>query len=183
VSESVFERSVMVTAPADVVRRLVWDGEALFRLNPEWEVLAYAGDALRVRYERSEAEADYRVVRADRPGEGASIELVGEPARRIDLTWRADGDGRLRLDYREAFAAPPDMERGAELTMWLRAFAGYLALTAGGGRKPRVMRWLLDRIWLRMTPTSRRVSLLIVGMEALALLLFVAIVLVYRFSG
>lgn len=45
------------------------------------------------------------------------------------------------------------------------------------------MRGLIDRFWLKMSPTARRVSLLIVAMEALALLLFLAVVLVYRFSS
>ena len=55
--------------------------------------------------------------------------------------------------------------------------------SAKAERVVELYRWLLDRFWLRMSPTSRRVSLLIVGMETLALLLFIAILVVYRFIG
>lgn len=183
---------MLLAAPAAMAAQFFIDGTAWFRLNPEWEVLALDRDAggqrLKVRYERSEQEVDYR-----RPASAefsardgtmcATLRLEAEQEpRAIALTLTPQGD-HTRLDWRETFPAPLETARLAELNLWLDAAAGYLAYAARKDRRARLARWLLDRFWLRMSPTSRRVSLLIVGMEALALLLFIAILIVYRFVG
>ena len=55
--DEVFERNRPVAAPPELAARFFADGNAWFRLNPEWEVLAFGEGVLRVRYERSENEA------------------------------------------------------------------------------------------------------------------------------
>jgi carbon monoxide dehydrogenase subunit G len=187
VSEYPYERSFLVAAPVGLVVRFFADGEAWYRLNPEWEVLALERDAtgqrLKVRYERSEREADYcRPASADFSNSGGTIVLTGAPARTIDLQLKAEGQ-HTRIDWREAFADPIETARLAELNLWLDATAGYLAFAARKDRRARLTSWLLDRVWLRMSPMSRRISLMIVGMEFLALLLFIAIVIVYRLTS
>jgi hypothetical protein len=181
VSETVFERSIRLAVPPARVAAWLGDSEAWFRLNPEWEVLAFDRGArtLRVRYDRSEAEAGYRVGGADFSGRGGVIALEGDEPRRLEIELAEDGHGTL-LSYREAFAVPLEAERRAELNLWQDATAGYLRLLARSDRRARLWLWLLDRFWLRLSPTARRVSLLIIAMEALALLLFVAILLVAK---
>lgn len=186
-SESCYERSLLVAAPAELVARFFRDGEAWYRLNPEWEVVSLdrQGDShiLKVRYERSEQEADYcRPAGADFSLAGGTIVLAGEPERRIELALTRAGDA-TRIDWREDFAVPLEAARRAELNLWVDASAGYLALAARRNRRARLARWLLDRFWLRMSPGARRVGLMIVGMEFLALLLFIAILIVYRLTG
>lgn len=189
-SENLFERSILLAAPAELAAQFFIDGEAWYRLNPEWEVLALdkdsGGQRLKVRYERSEQEVEYRrPASADfcANGEilGDTIVFSGEPARAIELTLTPAGDRQTRLDWREAFPAPLEIERIAELNLWIDAAAGYLAFAARTDYRARLAHWLLDHVWLRMSPMSRRISLLIVGMEMLALLLFIAILIVYRF--
>ena len=155
--------------------------ETLFRLNPEWEVLDLAGDRLHVRYERTEAEAEYAIRR--HAGEASlRVDLLGASGRSFEYAWPAAGSG-IRLEYREDLAEPLSNLRLAELQLWLQAVAGYLALASRNSRRARLVRWLIDRFWLRMTPTARRVSLLIVAMELLALILLVAVLLVLRWWG
>jgi hypothetical protein len=178
VSETLFERSILVAASPSATGHILGAGEALFRLNPEWEVLALSSDRLLVRYESTDLEAAYVVSRRAEPGQ-LEVDLAGEPARHFRVAWPAHGDG-IRLEYRESFAAPLPTARLAELQVWLRAVAGYLALASRSSRRARVLTWLIDRIWLRMSPTARRVSLLIVAMDLLALLLLVAVLLVMR---
>ncbi|MHB1360352.1 MAG: hypothetical protein ACYCWC_12315 [Rhodocyclaceae bacterium] len=187
-SEYHFERSRLVAAPLELIARFFADGEAWFRLNPEWEVLALekdpGGDKLQVRYERSEQEAAYRrPASADFSDTGGVVELAGAAPRRISLSWARQDDKLTRLDYREVFAEPPENARMAELNLWIDAAGGYLTLAARSDRKARLGRWLLDRFWLRMSPMSRRISLIIVGMEGLALLLFIAVLIIYRFMS
>jgi hypothetical protein len=183
VSEHPFERSVRVAAPAELAARFFADRETWFRLNPEWEVLEYAAGHLKLRYERSEEEVECRPASADFSATGGTVIFDTDPPRRIALSWLPEGDGVTHLSYRETFAAPLEDARRAELNLWLDAAAGYLAIAARTDRKGKFMRWLLDRFWLRMSPTSRRVSLLIVGMEALALLLFIAVLIIYRLTA
>jgi hypothetical protein len=183
VSEYLFERSVRVAAPAELAARFFAERETWFRLNPEWEVLEFADGQLKLRYERSEAEVVCRPASADFSATGGTVLFDTDPPRRIVLSWLPEGDGVTHLSYRETFAAPLEDARRAELNLWLDAAAGYLAIAARTDRKGKFMRWLLDRFWLRMSPTSRRVSLLIVGMEALALLLFIAVLIIYRLTA
>ncbi|MDP1651480.1 MAG: hypothetical protein Q8L56_02035 [Rhodocyclaceae bacterium] len=185
-SEYLFERSILLAAPAELAAQFFSDGKAWYRLNPEWEVLAFdkgaSGQRLKLRYERSEQELEYRrPASADFCTAGGTIVFSGEPSRTIELTLTPAGDRQTRLDWREVFPAPLETARIAELNLWIDAAAGYLAFAARTDYRARLARWLLDRVWLRMSPMSRRISLLIVGMEALALLLFIAILIVYRF--
>jgi hypothetical protein len=187
VSEYLFERSMMVAASPQLMAKFFADGEAWFRLNPEWEVLALERSgtegALKVRYERSEEEVEYRLACTDFSPTGGEIEFSGETPRSITLCWNKQDEKLTRLVYRETFPEPVEDGRRAELNLWLDAAGGYLTLAARKDRKARLGRWLLDRFWLRMSPMSRRISLIIVGMEALSLLLFIAIVLIYKFFG
>ena len=186
-SEHRYERCILVAAPVALVVQFFVDGEAWYRLNPEWEVLSLQrlGDTqqLKVRYERSEQEAEYcRHAKADFCATGGRITLAGDPARTIDLTLAPAGT-QTRIDYREDFPGPIETARLAELNLWLDATAGYLGYAARTDRRARLARWLLDRFWLRMSPMSRRISLMIVGMEFLALLLFIASVIIYRVTS
>jgi hypothetical protein len=183
VSDHRYTRSLIVAAPPELAVSFFSDGEAWFRLNPEWEVLEFKDSHVKVRYERSEVEAEWRITKTDFGAEGGTVLFDGESARRIELKWEPAADNRTLLAYREEFPAALETARLAELNLWLDAAAGYLAIAARGDRRGRLMRWLLDRVWLRMTPTSRRVGLIVVAMEALALLLFIAVILVFRFSG
>lgn len=186
-SETLFERSLMVAAAPQLMAKFFADGEAWFRLNPEWEVLALekAGDGckLSVRYERSEVEAEYRLASTDFSPTGGVIEFAGDVPRVITLSWQRQDEKLTRLGYREVFPGPIEDGRRAELNLWLDAASGYLTLATRKDYRARMSRWLLDRFWLRMSPMSRRISLLIVGMEALALLLFIAVLLIYKFFG
>ncbi len=184
-SEARFERTLTVAAPADTVAAFFADREAWFRLNPEWEVLALDAENLKVRYERSEAEADYhvefrRVAGTDFAGD---VVLASESPRTVHLSWQALDTRHTRVTFAEEFAAPPETRRLAELNLWADAAAGYLTVAARRDRRGRLMHWLLDRFWLKLSPTARRVGLLVIAMEALALLLFIAVLLIYRFIG
>lgn len=183
-SEYRFGRCVRVAAPVELVRQFFIDGEAWFRLNPEWEVLTIGDDSLKVRYERSEVEAEYcRPASADFSGSGNGYALAGEPPRTIRLNWIAEDLQHSRIDWAEDFPETIEDARRAELNLWVDAAAGYLAIAARRDRRGRLLRWFLDRIWLKMSPTGRRVGLLIIGMEALALLLFIAILIGDRLFG
>lgn len=182
-SDAVYQRERLAAAPPALAARFFGEPDAWWRLNPEWEVLAHEPGRLRVRYERSEAEEEWRIRPSKFSDDGGVVVLEGAHPRRIELSWRALPAGGTALGYREAFDAPIEDARRAELNLWLDAAAGYLALAARRDRRARLGKWLLDKAWLRMSPTSRRVGLIIVAMEALALLLFIAVVIVVRFVG
>ncbi len=117
-SEHLYEHSLLIAAPAERVARFFNDGDAWYRLNPEWEVLSFARAAdqhlLKVRYERSEQEAEYcRPVSTDFPITGGEITFTGEPARTIALALTAHGDTHTRLDWREVFVSPIESARRA----------------------------------------------------------------------
>lgn len=149
-------------------------------------MLGFEPDKLKVRYERSEVEAEYsRLASADFSSAGSAINLTGTAttARIIRIGLGELDVGQTRIEWHEDFDAPIEDAHRAELNLWFDAALGYLAIAARRDRRGRAMRWLLDRVWLKMSPTGRRVGLLIVGMEMLALLLFIAVLIVYRLLG
>jgi hypothetical protein len=189
VSEQHFERTLRVAAPVELVSDFFAHSEAWLRLNPEWEVLSLQrtpeGQQLHVRYERSEQEAEYcRPSSADfLPRAGGTLVLAGLPARSIEIRLHPEPGDITGIEWRESFEPTLGIARRAELNLWVDSSSGYLTFAARKDRKARLARWLLDRIWLRISPTARRVGLLIIGMEALALLLFIAIVIIDRLFG
>ncbi|MCX7896946.1 MAG: hypothetical protein N2441_03645 [Rhodocyclaceae bacterium] len=182
-TEYVFHRQRLIRgAPARVAAffrtPLTW-----FRLNPEWEVLSFTHEEqLCVRYERSEAEVVWRVI-VELDDDRACVAFHGNENRRIELSWHANGEGELSFEQREVFAEPLPPQRLAELSLWFEATVGYLALAMRDDWRARASKWLLDRLWLKLSPTARRVSLLVLAMEFLAFILFVGVLLGERWLG
>ncbi|MEW5892030.1 MAG: hypothetical protein AB1697_02640 [Pseudomonadota bacterium] len=150
------------------------------RLNPQWSVLALkpapeAGRyALQVRDEASETEIAYR---ADFSQDAASgiwrLDLAdAQDTRRIEVYLDETAAG-TQLVYREAGVPADARATRTNLALWHRSTLDYLLLTSRRDLRARLMKFLLDRVWLRMSQPGRRIAFMIIASEiaALALLL------------
>lgn len=183
---SVYEISVPLPLSREAAIRCFPALDTWLRLNPQWSVLALTpGDRagvyeLQVRDEQSEREIRCRLDFSAPPDAGAWIlALAGdEQDRRIEVRVVATDNG-TRLVYREEGVAEQDVPLRTNLSLWHRSSADYLLLSSRRGLRPRLMKWLLDRIWLRMSQPGRRITFMVVVSEIAALALFLLWLLWY----
>ena len=67
--------------------------------------------------------------------------------------------------------------REEDLPYWLKGLKNYIQLEA---RQSRIVKYLLDRFWLRMTPSQRRIALIIILAEGIGLAALAAVVLAIK---
>jgi hypothetical protein len=163
--------------------------ETWLRLNPQWSVLALkpAADAasfeLRLRLDQDERESTCRARVVPLAGGGWRLRLEqGEAVRAIDMELSGSGQAS-ELALRDSHGADSDGAERTYLALWLRATADYILLSAGRGWRPRVAKWFLDRIWLRMNLTGRRVVILILAYEVVGLAFLIGWLLWERIAG
>ena len=89
-------------------------------------------------------------------------------ARAIDIELTALGEA-TELALRDASVADSDGTARTSLALWLRATADYILLSVSPRWRARLGKWLLDRIWLRINLTGRRVVILILAYEVVGL--------------
>jgi hypothetical protein len=64
-----------------------------------------------------------------------------------------------------------------DLPYWLKGLKNYMQLEV---RRSGIVKYLLDRFWLRMTPSQRRIALIIIFAEAIGLAALVSVVLAIK---
>ena len=70
-----------------------------------------------------------------------------------------------------------DIFRKDDLPYWLRGLKNYIQLEA---KQSRNIKWLLDRFWLRMTPSQRRITIIIILAEGTGLIALIVVVIALK---
>lgn len=175
-----FEGRFALPFPVEALGEHLPTFETWLRLNPAWTVLAIRPGAdaeafeLRVRQEPDEQEDSYDS-RLERNGaSGWRLLLERDGVRRcIELEAAATGPA-CELVLRDSQAAADDAGERRSLALWLRATVDYALLARGTGWRSRLGKWLLDRVWLRMSLAGRRVVILILAYEVAGFFLLLA---------
>jgi hypothetical protein len=169
----------------------IGDIETVLRLAPQWDLSALrlegppvAGSAfeLAVEHDRDERALTFAGrIEAFAPGETLQLELDG-PGLRLRLAIRVlteSGGSRLRVEIDSD--PPPGPADLREYDLWARSLLDYLRVSRSRAWPTRLWKWFLDRWWLRMTQSGKRMVFFIVAGEALSLVLLVAVLLWWRF--
>ncbi len=174
-----YENSLPLPLTREEAIRCFPDLDTWLRLNPQWSLLGLAPGRqageyeLLVRDEQSEREIRSRlVVTAPSPAGAWTLELTADGRTRHIEVQAVEAEHGVRLIYREADVAEQDIPLHTNLSLWHRSCADYLLLTHSRGLRSRLMKWLLDRVWLRMSQPGRRITFLVVVSELAALALF-----------
>ncbi|WP_457555909.1 SRPBCC family protein [Candidatus Pyrohabitans sp.] len=170
--------SVLVRAPLDKVRRVVFDLEKRLRLHPAWHVLAFeelGENRFRVRVRKESGEekeltllveqGDNRVSYRDEGGELEVELLIEEAEQGVKLTQIE----RFSLPWEPSEKTLKGMEE--ELRFWLEAIKHYCELR--DNPVARTSRFIIDNFLLRLPPQQRRIVFLIIILNAGILLLFI----------
>lgn len=165
--------------------RLLKDANRLFRLDPKWEVREVKplsgedGGLVEVDLMDDLTEKDYRD-RLTFEARDNELEIGYHEGwkRRTSIRVEPRGPGS-RIHLTEEFKLPRDVRAGhiehlgREQLRWLASISQYLRLYEKPTPYRRLMRRLMNRIWLPMTPSQRRIALIIVAVQALTLAAFV----------
>jgi hypothetical protein len=186
-----FEGRLRLSASAEDLRDRFPTLDTWLRLNPQWSLLSLKPGAdrddldLSLRLDEDDRDEAYqaRFASADGNRPPWRLELVQNGSiRAIDLELSAL-DRTCELILRDASVADNDGPARTNMALWLRATADYILLSASPRWRARLSKWLLDRIWLRMNLTGRRVVILIFAYELVGLALLVAWLLWERFAA
>lgn len=145
--------------------------ETWLRLNPEWTVLALRPGAtaadleLRLRLEPDEREACFASRVEPNGDHGWRLTLDDGSAPRCIELELAPAGAASELVLRDSAAGADDADARRNLALWLRATLDYALLGRGTGWRSRLGKWLLDRVWLRMSLAGRRVVILVLAYE------------------
>lgn len=188
---------ITVKVSQEAAYRFLLDCEKVIRLSPYWEVKAYRGAKTPAPGAVAEAEVEhYRDGRQEAltftlieavPWERIRWAVAGGTRREIAFFLKEE-DGGIRIVQEEELVCPPEDDavrrRGeSELTFWLRSLREYLRLYERSTLWTRAFRWVMDRYWLPMTPSQRKVSILVIKITIAEFVIFLGIVLAFILAG
>lgn len=177
----------LINAPRDAVFGLCCDLRKLFRLNPQWEVLSleHVGELcvngrfeLSVEYDRAETTVRYQgSIEELVPGIALRIKLDNAVPRSMTFRFESSGPGSTILSFEEEGGAETPAEEKRELMLWVRSIANYAQMSQRRTPAARLCTWVVDRIWLKMSPAGKRLVLLVLASEAAAFVFFILLLL------
>jgi len=170
--------------PRDQVFAFFHDLDTWFRLNPQWAVLEFARTAetgafaLKVKYDRSEEEVTYKGTVGHREQDGVvTVRLEAETTRIITMEILSSAEGSV-LNYTEDENRELTPEDKREINLWLKSAGDYIVTSKKNSLRSRLWKWFLDRMWLKMSPSGRRIVFFIVVGEAISFV-FLILLLVW----
>ncbi|MBI5379907.1 MAG: hypothetical protein HZA23_07130 [Nitrospirae bacterium] len=113
--------------------------------------------------------------------------VAGGARRQITFSLKEETGG-VRIVQEEELESPQEDEaahrRGeAELIFWLRSLREYLRLHERSTLWTRAFRWIMDRYWIPMSPSQRKVSILVIKITIAEFVIFLGIVLAFVLAG
>jgi hypothetical protein len=170
------------------------DLETVLRVGPQWDVksLKIEGPVARdsnfsldIEYDRTEAPVSFAgKVKEFTAGKALRI-LMQAQEHTVDFSVNlSDHPGGTLIAFHISAVPPPVIEDLREYDMWARSFVNYVKISAS--RKPltRIWKWFLDRWWLRMTQSGKRMVFFIVVADGFSVVFLAAVLLWWKyFSG
>lgn len=173
--------------PKDTIYQFFQDFDTFFRLNLQWTVL-YLSDCkdikkgskfdLKVRYDRTDKETTYiGTVEEFLKDSVLSIRLDGEMPRKITIRLEDAGENASTIYYDELIDREPASEDIRDINLWLKSLVNYISISQKTTIRSKLWKWFLDTAWLKMSPSGRRITFLIVISEAFALAFFILLLI------
>lgn len=154
--------------------------EFLFRLNPHWVINSFSCAEESYVAEITDHETDQSSVLKG----GYTIGPDGFP--RISAEngdWHSvnffEKNGSLHAEVNYIEDPPEEVER--QVVLWLRSVKEYLRLYTANSINARFFRLIMNRIILQMTPSQRKISLMLIRITILELLVIVLILVGWFF--
>ena len=164
--------SIETRAQLSEVQRFCSNVERLFRINPYLRIHSWIRseqDVYRVELRNLSNGLDERFVMSARHKDDTLLLAYEDRLKRSTSIEFERCDRGTRVRITDDYSGPPESERTARsgevdrsLTAWGQALSGYLDSERRFGRFGLWHAWL-DRIWLRMSPAARRITLILLA--------------------
>lgn len=158
----------------------VINDELYFRLNPHWIIDSFVSSSGTYSVEITDHATEESFVLTGT----ISIDASGFPVISSDSRdWLSislcEKNGSLHAGVTYTETPPEEVER--LLVLWLRSIKEYLRLYATSTINTRFFRMLMNRVILKMTPSQRKISLMLIRITVLELLVILLIVVGWFF--
>jgi hypothetical protein len=159
--------TIGIKAPAGVVKTFLLDPYCVLRLNPSWYVRQIEAD---------DTGAYVIVLYDDRSDEISQI-ILNIEVHGQSIHYRMNSD-TIEFVVDDASSLLTELSikgnsfRGEDLPYWLRGLKNYIQLEVKQGS---LAKWFLDRFWLRMTPSQRRIATIVIIAEGIGFAALIAV--------
>lgn len=154
--------------------------EFLFRLNPHWVITTFSlkEDSFSVEI------ADHETNRSTLLEGSYTRDKNGYPHITVEnYDWRAirffERNGSLHVNV--TYAEPPSEEIEKNVVLWMRSIKEYLRLYLKNTINTYFFRYIMNKVILQMTPSQRKISLMLIRVSILEILLIVSILIGWFF--
>lgn len=162
---------------------LLIDAEKLLHLNPIWIVkeLRTEQNTFEAELQDHETEKEFTVKGEIVAGRDDSLTVEFSEGDYTSVTIApATEKYEAVVTYRDSdFKDESDLERNT--VMWLRSIQEYLRLYRKSSLNTVFFRFIMNRIVMKMTPSQRKISLMLLRITAVELLVILIIVIGYVF--
>lgn len=162
--------------------------ETVFRLSPYWTLrefksLAAGGYEVKIEYYDSEKVETHRLEVGDSGRkERISWAVEGGILKEITFVVEKENDG-IRLTQQFLLdSGDTTLIDGThrEMQLWLRSIGAYLRLAEGRTFCRRLWKRFMDKVWLRLTLSERKIAIIITKISVIEILLLLFLVLLWN---
>jgi hypothetical protein len=173
---------------------LLADLETVLRLGPQWDVKSLKMEGpvaqncnfvLEVEYDRTEAPVCFSG-KVEEFASGKALRLVMQaPEHNVDFSVNlSESPEGILIAFRITAVPPPVVDDLREYDMWARSFVNYVKISASRKPHTKIWKWFLDRWWLKMTQSGKRLVFFVVVADGFSVVFLAAILLWWKyFSG
>lgn len=189
---TVYERQWAVSISDEVISALLGDYEKIIRLSPQWDVKSLRitqaeeqdrGIELDVEYDRDETSASFSGIIEKSTSLRSLRILLTSPDNSVDFFMGATSHHNGQVVTLRIESSPePDVHDLQEYDLWARSIINYLKISSSRHLTIRLWKVFLDKWWLNMTQSTKRITFFVVVSEGFSLVLLVAILLWWKFS-
>ena len=163
--------TITIPSPSERIIDFILNPEPVLRLNPSWHVRGIEADregsyALRLYDDR--ADVTMHIALRVKVREKAICYIMNSEMIVFSVDELEPTTSRLTITG--------GMFRNEDLPYWLRGVRNYMLLEE---KQSRVIKWFLDSVWLRMTPSQRRIALMIIMAEGIGLIVLIAVIIAF----
>lgn len=160
-------KTININAPVSFVKNFFLNPAIALRLNPSWHIKEINADgknlyAFTLYDDRTEDSC--RAMLSVEVCENSV--LYGINSSEIEFFADEINPSLTRLSIRGNFF------REEDLPYWLKGLQNYIGLEQ---RQSRFIKWLLDKFWLRMSPSQRRIAMIIIIAEGIGFAALIAV--------